>query len=343
MARLTRAQTQQLNRAKVLAAARAEFAERGYRDAKIDAIAERADLTRGAVYSNFPGKRALHFAVLAEDAANAPAAPHSTPGETPREALGALARAWVTRPAYSLAPELLADEQLRLAHTQLLKLSALLLARALERLQPRDTPAAAPAPRLVRLAETVLTTLHGARELAATAPGFVEPFDVVSACEQLAGLSLNDYFAPGKGTATPADGAWAPPAASDLVTGEPVVLTDDGAVVVAGLHRLARVEGAARCAPVTAVLVTSAPSELCPLARLVLADLAGCVREAFPRRAWPDLRVVCDDDGAIAAAAGLPAVTDDTEATLLVSAGRIVARAEMITSWEGMRELFTRS
>ena len=65
---MTRAEMQEQNRAKVLAAARAEFVERGFRDAKIDVIAERAALTRGAVYSNFPGKRALYFAVLAEDA-----------------------------------------------------------------------------------------------------------------------------------------------------------------------------------------------------------------------------------------------------------------------------------
>ena len=66
--RLTRAEAQEHNRAKVLAAARAEFIESGYRAAKIDSIAERAELTRGAVYSNFPGKRALYFAVLADEA-----------------------------------------------------------------------------------------------------------------------------------------------------------------------------------------------------------------------------------------------------------------------------------
>ncbi len=68
MVRLSRAEMQEHNRAKVLAAARAEFTERGYRDAKIDQIAERAELTRGAVYSNFPSKRALYFAVLAHNA-----------------------------------------------------------------------------------------------------------------------------------------------------------------------------------------------------------------------------------------------------------------------------------
>jgi len=65
---------QERNRAAVLAAARAEFVERGFRDAKVDVIASRAGLTRGAVYSNFPSKRALYFAVLATDAVSAAAA-----------------------------------------------------------------------------------------------------------------------------------------------------------------------------------------------------------------------------------------------------------------------------
>lgn len=66
VSRLSRAELQLRNRAKVLAAARAEFAEHGYRDATIDRIAARADLTRGAVYSNFPGKRALYFSTLVD-------------------------------------------------------------------------------------------------------------------------------------------------------------------------------------------------------------------------------------------------------------------------------------
>src|SRR4051795_6090115 len=95
MVRLTRAQQQERTRAAVLAAAEEEFAERGYRDAKVDRIAERAELTRGAVYSNFPGKRALYFAVLADDAERAPRP--ERPGRTPSEALGAFARAWLAR------------------------------------------------------------------------------------------------------------------------------------------------------------------------------------------------------------------------------------------------------
>src|SRR5690242_5105501 len=98
-----RAEMQERNRAAVLAAARAEFVERGYRDAKVDVIAARAGLTRGAVYSNFPGKRALYFAVLAADAMTAAASADAAGAawerlggaRTPREALAALARSWL--------------------------------------------------------------------------------------------------------------------------------------------------------------------------------------------------------------------------------------------------------
>src|SRR3954452_1220103 len=97
MGRLTRAETQERNRAKVLSAARDEFAERGFRDAKIDQIAERAELTRGAVYSNFPGKQALYFAVLAEVAEESAAPPYPPPARTPEAALGDSARVWLAR------------------------------------------------------------------------------------------------------------------------------------------------------------------------------------------------------------------------------------------------------
>ncbi|MGJ6967217.1 TetR/AcrR family transcriptional regulator [Streptosporangium sp. G11] len=343
MGRLGRAQLQERNRAKVLAAAVDEFAERGFRDAKIDSIAERAELTRGAVYSNFPGKRALYFTVLADLAERAPEPPNPEPGLTPREALGALARVWLARLPLSvderygmarigmdLMPEILADERTRRPFAQLMKLDAILLGLALERLRPPATPGG----RLVHVAEAALTILHGANQMAAAAPGFTEPFNIVKACERLAGLDLDDMWpsTPWIPQARPADEPWSPPPAVNAVRAEPARLTGDGVVAVLGLHRLEAAEEAVRAAPagatITAVLVTGDPGELAPLARLAVADLCGCLRQAFPPSAWPRLQVVLDDSGALAAAAGVLAVSDATEAAVRVQAGRIVMRAD---------------
>lgn len=345
MDRLTRAEMQARNRAGVLAAAREEFIERGFRDARIDDIAERAGLTRGAVYSNFPGKRALYFAVLATDAEGAPEPPQAPPAASAGEALGGFGRAFLARLPLAtdeqhsaarlgvdLLPEVLADERTRRPFAQLLQLDAILLGLALERLQPPGTPAR----RLVRVAEVALTALHGAGQMAAAAPGFGDPFDVVGACERLADLDLDDAWEPPHlpyvSRARPADQPWSPPPAVDALGGDPASLTGDGVVAVLGLHRLGAVEEAVRAAPpgteVTAVLVTSAPDELAPLARLTVAELRGCLRQAFPPSAWPPLRVVLDEPGAVAAAAGVATVSDDTESAVRVRAGRVVARAD---------------
>jgi hypothetical protein len=74
--------------------------------------------------------------------------------------------------------------------------------------------------------------------------------------------------------------------------------------------------------------VTGDPAELAPLARLTIADVSGCLRQAFPVSSWPRLRVVCDESGVVAAAAGVSAVSDATETAVRVEGDRIVARAE---------------
>ncbi|GGO11002.1 TetR family transcriptional regulator [Microbispora rosea subsp. aerata] len=363
MERLTRAELQARNRAKVLAAAREEFAERGFRDAKVDAIADRAGLTRGAVYSNFPGKRALYFSVLADlaereagrDAADPPApAPGERPATGPSgavapgaatagEALAAFARAWVSRLPLAtdqpsrlgmdLMPEVLADQRVRLPFAQLMKLNALVLGLALERL---DGAGHAGGRRRVRVAEVALTTLYGASQMADAAPGFAEPFDVVAACAALADLDLGDRWdaphLPFVPRARPADEPWSPPPAVDALAGGPAPLAGDGVVAVLGLHRLGAVEEAVRAAPpageVTVAVVTGDPGELGPLARLTVAELRSCLRRAVPAPAWPRLRVVHDEEGAVAAAAGVSAVSDGTEAAVRVRSGRVVARAD---------------
>jgi AcrR family transcriptional regulator len=375
MGRLTRAQTQERTRAAVLTAARAEFVERGFRDAKIDRIAERAELTRGAIYSNFPGKRSLYFAVLAEHAERAAATPaprHPVPDV--RAALGGFARAWLARlplatdpgePAWlgrDLHAEITGDEQVRRAFAQLMALAAILLGLGLEQLpapgRPHATDPARPLAatprrppgtgaervgahaggpvRLVPLAEMALTVLSGASQLAGTAPGFVEPFQVVQVCEQLADLGLDTRWRPPHlphvPRARPVDERWSAGTASDALRGTAVRLAEDGVVAVLGLHRLSAIEEAVRAAPagaaVTVALTTAADRELGPLVRLVLAELRDGLRQALPDGAWPRLRVGYDGSGAIAAAAGISAAGDTTEAAVRIRGGRIAARAE---------------
>ncbi|WP_236717975.1 TetR/AcrR family transcriptional regulator [Actinoplanes sp. TFC3] len=330
------------NRAKVLAAARAEFAERGFRDTKIDQIAERAELTRGAVYSNFPGKRALYFAVLAQVADEAGEPEFPPTGRLGEHVLADFARAWlarlplalddehnVSRLGRDLLPEIMSQERVRGPYAQLLNLSAIVLGLSLEGLRPGTT-------RMVRAAEIALTTLQGAGQLAAAAPGFGEPFATVQACARLATLDLDDVWAaahlPYVAPARPVDQPWTPPTVTDALRAEPAMLAGDGVVAVLGLHRLAVIEEAVRAAPdsaaITLVVVTGNPAELGPLARLSVTELRTCLRAALPAKNWPRLRIVHDEEGTIAAAAGLPAVSDATESAVRIASGRIVARAD---------------
>lgn len=330
MVRLTRAEQQERNRAAVLAAARDEFAERGYADAKVDRIAERAELTRGAVYSNFPSKRALYLAVLL-DAIEPVTQRDSSPSEL-IDALGEFARNWLERlpltgdtPAgghlrlRSLAG-VFDDEAGRTAFAQVTRLEAILLGLALESRAPGGA-------RRVRLAELVLTLLAGAGHLAEKAPGFGDPFDVTRACQHLAALDLGDTWDPPhlpfvKGAQAVRED-WTPPAPlPDLITGRPVGFSEDGVLVVLGVNRLAAAEEAVRATKdVTIVVVTSDSAELGRLVRLRVKDLTGCLR---PQDVWP--RIVLDERGAVAAAVGVRD-DDDTEAAVRVHGGEIVARA----------------
>jgi AcrR family transcriptional regulator len=322
--------TPEHDRATLLAAARAEFTERGYHDADLDLIAESAGLTRSPT-----SKQALYFAVLAEIAEQAPEPQYPPTARTAEAALGDFARSRLARlplatekQRLDLLPEILTGEA-RQAYAQLTNLAAVVLGLALENLPPG-------APRMVRVAEAALTALHGADRLAAVAPGFGEPFTTVAVCEMLAGLELDDGWGPPHLPYVPAaetvDEPWSPPALRDALRAEPAQLDRDGVVAVLGMHRLGAVEEAVRAAPagaqVTVALVTGTPDELSPLGRLVVAELRADLRAAFPAAARPGLRIVHDDTGALAAAAGLPARSDTTEFAVRVAAGRIVARAD---------------
>ncbi|MEK8145664.1 TetR/AcrR family transcriptional regulator [Streptomyces sp. M10(2022)] len=206
MVRLNRVQQQERTLAAVLAAAKAEFTAHGYTEAKVDRIAERAELTRGAVYSNFPSKRALYLATLVdmvEHGATEGVRPQVGPRST-GEALASFARVWLERlplsddtPAFGRLrlrslTGVLNEEAGRTALAQVTRLETLLLALALESIAPGDTVPA----RQVRRAELVLTMLNGSAQLADTAHGFGDPFDVAHACEHLAGLGLADTWDP---------------------------------------------------------------------------------------------------------------------------------------------------
>ncbi|MEV1046167.1 TetR family transcriptional regulator [Streptomyces sp. NPDC049916] len=344
MARLTRAQQQERTRAEVLTAARQEFAEHGYGDARIDRIAERAELTRGAVYSNFTGKRALYLAVLADAAehARARAEPPTEFPESPGRALGAFARVWLERLPFAgdtpgsghfqlgSLSGVLDTEQTRTALAELVRFEALLLALAVE-------PSAAVRTRTVRLAELALTLLHGAAALAENAPGVGDPFDLARAAEHLADITLIDDAEPPHlsfvAPAQPATDPWAAPRGlRDEITGRPADLGVDGVVVVLGVRRLSAAEEAVRSArpgdAVTLVVVTDDPAEVGRLARLRIADLVGCLRRVFAEGDLPRPRIVFDDIGTVCAAIGRKPADDHTEVAIRVRDGLIVARAD---------------
>ncbi|ARZ72368.1 TetR family transcriptional regulator [Streptomyces albireticuli] len=328
----------------MLVAARKEFAEYGYAEAKVDRIAERAELTRGAVYSNFTGKRALYLAVLADDAEQARAAaepPPTSPG-TAGQALGVFARLWLERLPFAADTPgsghlrlrsltgVLDTGPARTAMGELLRFEALLLAQALE-------PHTALRTGTVRRAELALTLLHGAASLAEHAPGAGDPFDLARAAEHLAGVPVVDDADPPHlpfvGPARPTRDAWtAPGELHDEITGGRIGLDDDGVVVVLGVGRLSAAEEAMRSArpgdKLTFVVVTGDPGETGRLASLRVTDLIACLRRVFVHEDLPRSRVVFDDTGTVSAAIGRDAVDDSTEVAIRTLGGLIVARAE---------------
>ena len=341
MARLTRVQQQQRTHAAVLAAAHREFAEHGYAHAKIDRIAARADLTRGSVYSNFPGKRALYLAVLVDLIERSPDPdPRRDGPPSPADAAGAFARIWLTRLplAGDPAPDgrlrlrsltgLLDDDHLRAALAQVVELEALLLGLALEKFGPTH--------RRARAARLILTTLHGAAVLAEAAPGFGDPFDVIAACQRLADLEIDDPrdlpHAAHVRAARPADEPWTPPTdLDDALTDHRPDLNRDGVITVLGAHRLGAAADAVRASGpgdrVTIVPVTGDPDETGRLVRARLADLVRCLRGSVGADPWPGLRLVLDDNKMLTGALGITTIGDDTEVAVRIRAGRITARA----------------
>ncbi|MFE0425198.1 helix-turn-helix domain-containing protein [Streptomyces sp. NPDC058953] len=364
MVRLTRAQQQERTRAAVLAAARAEFAEHGYAGAKVDRVAERAELTRGAVYSNFPGKRALYLAVLigqldgsdtgaeADGGGGEGGGGDGPPAVSPAgvaEALGAFARARLGRlPLSDGRPDaghalrgsmagVLDDERSREVWARLTRMEALLLGLTLESRAP--SPSGGPKERQVRRAELALRLLNGAAGADGPAGDHGDhgdPFDTALACAHLAGLGLHDSWRPPHlphiTPARPVREVWRPPAgAADLLTGRPVDLARDGVVAVLGTERLGAAEEAVRVAgpgeSVTLAVVTDDPEGIGRLVRLRIGELAHGLRRVFAPGDLPGVRIVLDEGAGLSSAAGVPEADDGTEAAVRVRGAEVVARA----------------
>ena len=66
MASMTRSEMMEKTRAKLIAAARRAFAEKGFAAASMDDLTAAAGLTRGALYHNFGDKKGLLAAVVAQ-------------------------------------------------------------------------------------------------------------------------------------------------------------------------------------------------------------------------------------------------------------------------------------
>lgn len=349
MAAGRRAEQQERNRYRILSAARDEFSDVGYRGTKIDGIAGRAELTRGAVYSNFTGKRALGLTVAAGILSETVDAHDWMEGAAPtrQEAVSSLARAWLDRLPTGgategselahlitdLHAEIRNDRDLRDAYSQLLALDAVILGRALEKLGREEKG------RQVKVASSLLSLLHAAGSLSTTAPGFTDPFDVVTGCAALAATDFSDAWTPPhESIVSPVhveDRPWEPPTGMyDLISGSTVESRETGGdtvIAVLGLRQAAAVEQALRSADgahVILVLVTDAPGERAPLAEMALSELLGVLRPVVPSGALAGLTVILDRDGRCAEAAGLRAVTDDTHVALRINGGRVTARAE---------------
>ena len=338
VSRLSRAEVQLRNRAKVLAAARAEFAEHGYRDATIDRIAARADLTRGAVYSNFPGKRALYFSTLLDagdssiptdagdfstladaGAARADAGRVAARHLSTADGLSTFASAWLDQ--QHPGPDVLTElADVGTPYAGLLGLNAVLLGLSLDRLTPGDLG------RMIRVSRLALTLLTGATQLT-SAPGFVQRLDVSRACGQLIDLDLDDTWIPPPTSAPirPAEEPWSPPSVIDEVQHRPADLDSPGVIAVLGLNRLSAAEDLVRSArgTITIALVSSHPDELGPLARYTTSSLLDCLQQSLPR-----VQLVHDESGVLASALGCEVIGDELEYVAAIADGRIHSRAE---------------
>ncbi|WP_175922466.1 TetR/AcrR family transcriptional regulator [Burkholderia latens] len=116
--RLTRAQRRDATRERLLAAARAVFAEKGYAAASIEDIAAAAGYSRGAFYSNFRGKTEMLFELLRrdhDDMATALQRIAATPAGSVDDAQRALLACWRSHAARDASRLMWLEAQLQAA------------------------------------------------------------------------------------------------------------------------------------------------------------------------------------------------------------------------------------
>ncbi|HEU5159402.1 MAG TPA: TetR/AcrR family transcriptional regulator [Streptosporangiaceae bacterium] len=98
---LTRKQSQERTRGRIVEAAAKVFARRGYHRATVDEISSEAGFTIGALYSNFAGKEELFLAIadrqVAERVAEIEAIADAAEGEEPGEAAARRLRTFLER------------------------------------------------------------------------------------------------------------------------------------------------------------------------------------------------------------------------------------------------------
>jgi AcrR family transcriptional regulator len=87
MRRRTQAERRADTRARLLAAARRTFAERGYHASSAERVSEQAGCTKGALYDHFGSKEGLFLALLDEQYASRIAQARQRPAAAPSQAM----------------------------------------------------------------------------------------------------------------------------------------------------------------------------------------------------------------------------------------------------------------
>ncbi|WP_280387687.1 TetR/AcrR family transcriptional regulator [Nocardia wallacei] len=273
---LTRHQRQALTRERLLAAARELFAEHGYDGASVDAIAAEAGLTRGAVYSGFPSKRALFAEVLASAAeADRDRARGRRGPVTPVVVLERFAAAVLESAARwcALQDLLMIEPVLRPAYAGASAVGTAALAATVQA-AAGDTGALA-AQRWAGVADAAVSVLYGGVR------GWWGAAAVVAPCAAMADLHAPAAAVARNGRVSVGQG---PAEGDDVLSGRPARPVGGGLVVSAGLADGSAVAAAIRDHPDRPVTVrlSATVTEHAAIARCALAEMGRGLYRAAP-------------------------------------------------------------